>query len=376
MTRDKATEVQAWQPRFVLTHSIVGKLTQIEGARVVVENTALPTPVLAELSRRARVRATHYSTRIEGNRLTLKEAEQVIAGERRVFHGRERDVAEVRNYWEALAKVEDWASKKRPVTEELIQHIAGTALHGKRAKAAPYRTGQNAIRDSATGALVYLPPEASDVPGLMAGMVGWIRQAEVEAISPVVLAGLAHYQFVTIHPYYDGNGRTARLLATFLLHRGGYGLRGLFSLEEYHSRDIMAYYHALEVGGHHNYYMGRADADLTGWLEYFVGTVSEVFEAAKQEALKHAETALVPEPDQFRRLDRRARLVLALFLHKEYITSGDVAQTLGLSARMARVLLAEWVAAGWLVVADPSRKGREYALADDLRQHLGGATQQ
>lgn len=376
MTTDKATGGQAWQPKFTLTHSVVGRLTQIEAARAVVENTPLLTPVLAELSRQARVRATHYSTRIEGNRLTLEEAEQVIAGERRVFHGRERDVAEVRNYWEALAKVEDWASKKRPVTEELIQRIAGTVLHGKRAKAAPYRTGQNAIRDSATGALVYLPPEASDVPGLMAGMVSWIRQADVEGISPVVLAGLTHYQFVTIHPYYDGNGRTARLLATFLLHRSGYGLRGLFSLEEYHSRDIMAYYCALEVGGHHNYYMGRTDANLTGWLEYFVSTVSEVFEAAKQEAVKHAETAPAPEPDQFRRLDRRARLVLALFLHQEHITSAEVAQTLGLSARMSRVLLADWVAAGWLIVADPSRKGRQYALAHDLRLHLGVVTEQ
>jgi len=144
----------------------------------------------------------------------------------------------------------------------------------------------------------------------------------------------------------------------FLLHRGGYGLRGLFSLEEYHSRDIMAYYHALEVGGHHNYYMGRADADLTSWLEYFVGTVATVFEAAKQEALKHAGAAPAPAPDQFRRLDRGARLVL------------------GLSARRARILLAEWAAAGWLIVDDPSRKGRRYALADDLRRHLSGTTQE
>ncbi len=376
MTKGRAAGSETWQPGFGLTHSIVGRLTHIEAARVMVENTVLPTPVLAELSRQARLRATHYSTRIEGNRLTLQEAEQVIAGERQVFQGRERDVAEVRNYWEALGKVEEWASRRRPVSEELVQRLAGTVLHGRRAGPARYRTEQNAIRDSATGALVYLPPEATDVPGLMAGMVSWVRQAETEGVSPVVLAGLAHYQFVTIHPYYDGNGRTARLLATFLLDRAGYGLRGLLSLEEYHSRDIMAYYRALDVGGHHNYYMGRADADLTGWLEYFVGIVAEVFEAAKQEALTHAARAPASEPDQFRRLDRRARLVLALFLHQEHITSADVAQTLGLSPRMARVLLGEWVAAGWLTIADPSRKGRRYTLADDLRRHLGEGARQ
>ncbi len=363
-------ETQSWRPKFMLTHSMVSKLTEIEAARVVIENAPLSAPIIAELSRQTRVRATHYSTRIEGNRLTLEEAEEIIAGRRRVFHGRERDVAEVRNYWEALARVEEWASKGRDLTEELIQRIAGTVMHGKRAKAAPYRTGQNAVRDSATGALVYLPPEASDVPTLMAAMINWIHQAGQEGISPVVIAGLAHYQFVTIHPYYDGNGRTARLLATLLMHRGGYGLRGLFSLEEYHSRDIMAYYHALEVGEHHNYYMERADADLTGWLEYFVSTVAAAFEAVKQEALKYAKVVPAVEPALLRRLDNRARLVLALFLRQEHITSSEVAQTVGISARMARVLLAEWVAGGWLMVADPSRKARKYVLESRLRRYL------
>ncbi len=131
------TESQNWQPAFTLTHSMVSKLTQIEAARVAIESTPLPTPVLAELSRQARVRATHYSTRIEGNRLTLEEAEQVIANRRRVFHGRERDVAEVRNYWEALARVEEWAAQNRAVTEELIQRIAGIVIHGKKPRRPP-----------------------------------------------------------------------------------------------------------------------------------------------------------------------------------------------------------------------------------------------
>ncbi len=359
-----------WQPKYEITNSIANELTRIEAARVVVEKAGLPPAAIAELSRQARIRATHYSTRIEGNRLTLEEAGEVIAGRRRVFHGRERDVAEVRNYWEALTRVEEWAARKRLVSEDLIKRIAGIVINGKRSGPAPYRDGQNVIRDSATGGIVYMPPEASDVPDLMGGMVRWLRQAESDQVPVVLVAALAHYQFVTIHPYYDGNGRTARLLATLILHSGGYGLGGIFSLEEYHSRDIEAYYSTLDVGGHHNYYIGRADADLTGWVEYFTGTLSTVFEAAKQEALKYARATAVTEPEELRRLDYRARTVLGLFSRQEQITSADVAVALGLSERMARVSLAGWVSEGWIVVSNPSRRSRRYALREDLRSYI------
>ncbi len=332
----------------------------------------MPPAVLAELTRKARVRATHHSTRIEGNRLTLQEAEEVISNRRRQFHGRERDVTEVRNYWHALIRVEEWAGKTRPVTEDAIRRIHAMVMNGRRSRPTPYRDGQNVIRDSLTGAIIYLPPEAQDVPALMSNMVVWINAAEKEPLPAVIVAALAHYQFVSIHPYYDGNGRTARLLATFILHRSGYGLNGLFSLEEYHSQDLDAYYGALDVGGHHNYYMGRAKADLTGWLEYFVSTLASVFSAARDEAIKCAQDGVTVEPEALRKLDHRARMVIALFSRQGKITSSDVAQALGLSDRMARVLLREWVGAGWLVVAGPSKRARSYALAAEYKQYGAG----
>lgn len=358
-----------WLPIYSITPSIARNLMDIEAARVVVENTHLPPAVQSELTRRARIRATHYSTRIEGNRLTLQEAEEVISNRRRQFHGRERDVAEVQNYWNALIRVEERAAKGRPISEDAIRRIHAMVMNGSRAKAIPYRDGQNVIRDSFTGRIIYLPPEASDVPGLMQKMIAWINAAEKEQVPAVIIAALAHYQFVTIHPYYDGNGRTARLLATFILHRSGYSLNGLFSLEEYHSQDLDAYYRALDVGGYHNYYMGRANADLTSWLEYFVNTLAVVFSAAKDEAIKCAENGIPAEPEELRKLDHRARMVIALFSRQETITSSDVAQTLGVSDRMARVLIKEWVDAGWLVVADPSKRSRNYTLAAEYRQY-------
>ena len=286
-----------WQPRYTLTPAMARGLMEIEAARTAIEHTPLPPAAEAELRRRARLRSTHYSTRIEGNRLTLAEAEQVIAGAPARFHGRERDVNEVRNYWNALLRVEEWAAAKAPLTEDLVRKLHALVVKGKRARPTPYRDGQNVIRDSVSGGIVYMPPEAQDVPALMAGLVAWVNQAEKDRLPVPLMAGLAHYQFVTIHPYYDGNGRTARLLATFLLHRGGYGLNGYFSLEEHHARDLAAYYQSLAVHPHHNYYEGRAEADLTPWLAYFVKTLAGVFTAAREEAQRYVEHGAPVEPE-------------------------------------------------------------------------------
>jgi Fic family protein len=344
---------------------------EIEAVRAQVEHAPLPAAVEAELRRQARVRATHYSTRIEGNRLTLAEAEKVIREGRTEFHGRERDVREVRNYWAALLRVEEWAAAGRPVTEELLRRIHALVERGPRAKPTPYRDGQNVIRDSASGAVIYLPPEAGDVPRLMSALVRWLQEAQKAGIPVPLAAGLAHYQFVTIHPYYDGNGRTARLLATFILHRGGYGLNGFLSLEEHHARDLEGYYRALAADPHHNYYEGRATADLTGWVDYFVATLAATFQAASDETRRLLAKGVPPEPEPLRALDHRARVVLGLFAGAGRVTSADVARALGLSGRMARILLRKWVQDGWLTVADPSRRGRAYELTASYRQYIG-----
>jgi Fic family protein len=176
----------AWLPKYTITPSIARALMEIESARTAVEQTPLPFQIQEELRRRARIRSTHYSTRIEGNRLTLTEAEQVIEGRHISFHGRERDVGEVQNYWNALLRVEEWAAKKKLLTEKLVKHLHALVEHGVWARPSPYRDGQNVIRDSISGAIVYLPPKAKDVPGLMAALIEWVYKAENDGI-PVPL---------------------------------------------------------------------------------------------------------------------------------------------------------------------------------------------
>ncbi|MFH1454096.1 MAG: Fic family protein [Armatimonadota bacterium] len=352
-----------WKPIYSINSNIARSLMEIEAARAAVENIPLSPAAEAELRHKARIRFTHYSTRIEGNRLTLKEAQDIIEKKKTYFHGRERDVEEVRNYWDALLKTENLAANRAEFSEDMIKRLHAIVERDKRAKPTHYRDGQNVIRDSQTGRIIYLSPEAKDVPALMGEMVRRARKAEKEKVPIPIIAALAHYQFVTIHPYYDGNGRTARLSATFILQRDGYGLNGFFSMEEHHARDLAGYYNSLEVNKRHNYYEGRAEADLTSWIEYFASLLSKVFAQAKNETMLYSKIGVKIEPEKLRRLDRRPRIVLSLFAKKDRIAAKDVAQALGLSSRMSRILLQKWLKDGWLILADRANRSRSYGLS-------------
>ena len=146
-------------------------------------------------------------------------------------------------------------------------------------------------------------------------------------------------------------------------------------MEEHHARDLASYYSSLAVHKSHNYYQGRAQADLTAWIEYFTSLLVKVFTQAKEEAVKYAKKGVPQEPEQLRRLDHRARIVLSLFAKKDKITAPDVIQVLGLSSRMVRILMQKWVKDGWLVVADTANRSRAYSLSAIYRKFVGNLTE-
>jgi Fic family protein len=219
-----------FEPQYRITPEITKALMAIEADRQAVAALPIDVELLASLHESARLLSTHYSTQIEGNRLTQAQVKDALAGA--TFPGRKRDEAEVRNYYRALEEVERMAGKAGSLTVPMVQRIHGLVMTGRN-KASSLRDGQNVIRDSRSGAIVYMPPEAGDVAALMRDLVQWFNgQTKSRELPVPLVAGLAHYQFATIHPYYDGNGRTARLLTNLILHRSGYGLKGIYSLEE------------------------------------------------------------------------------------------------------------------------------------------------
>ncbi len=358
----------SFSPIYRISDKLASALLRLESMKERINSLPITPSVLAGLRETARLFSTHYSTRIEGNRLSEKDVRGVI-GKGQHFPGRARDEKEVKGYYRALAVVEEFAERQNQLSEPQIRLIHGHVMGaGKQAaRPTPYRDGQNVIKDSRTGKIVYMPPEAKDVPRLMGGMVDWLNRGESEVPCPI-RAAVAHCQFATIHPYNDGNGRTARLLTNLVLHRGGYGLKGLYSLEEYYARDLQAYYDALAVGPSHNYYMGRQEADMTGWLDYFVAGMADAFARVEEQAGLAASRWETDKSPELRKLDHRQRKALILFSRQQTITSNDAARLFSFAPRTARQLLQKWTDQGFLVIADPSKKARKYKLAQEFER--------
>ncbi len=341
-----------------MTPRILTALERLENLNGRIIYLPMTHKMQARLRETARLVSTHFSTKIEGNRLSLDEVIDVLGGGKH-FKERKRDEQEIQGYYNALTELEKTARSKEPITEHLIQKLHAMIM-SKGQKRTPYRAGQNVIRDSQSGAIVYLPPEAHDVGPLMKDLVDWITSTEHVLACPL-RAAVAHYQFATIHPYYDGNGRAARLLATLILHLGGFDLKGFYSLEEYYAKKLNAYYQALTAGPSHNYYLGRAEADITPWVEYFIDGMLHAFEKVKDRADEALLAGRIDESHILRQLDPRQRKVLDLFDAVDVINAQDVASCLKIKIPSAQSLCRKWALGGFFL-AEPNPRPKQYRL--------------
>jgi Fic family protein len=346
-------------PNFTISPRLSQALLLIETLRMQLAGARIDAALLQSLRATALLASTHFSTFIEGNRLTLPEVLSVSKGAS--FPDRRRDEIEVRNHFKAVEYMEKLAELAAPLRESEVQSIHGLVLDGRN-RATPYRSQQNVIRDSGSGRIVYLPPEPQDVPLLMTGLIEWVNiQLEARQLPVPLIAGLAHYQFATVHPYLDGNGRTARLLATLILRRAGFGLQGIYSLDEHYANNLGAYYSALTIGSH-NYYQGRAQADLTNFLTYFCEGMAEAFVSVGGAVSRAAVNTGSDHSALLRELGARQRKLLPLFSSQGSATSKEMAGHLSLGSRTLTQFCREWVKSGFLEFDEPSRKSRSYRI--------------
>ncbi len=269
----------SFAPRFSITNPIAAALTRIERARGFLDAAKLSEDWIRRMGARALVLEAHYTTHIEGTRLTLEQSERLLAGQP-VPEADPDDARELLNYRRAFEFVSTYLGEGGPITEGLVREIHRRLVEGVRGgSAAPgeYRKVQNYVVNSATGKVVYTPPPAHDVPILMRELVEWLN--EPGDVHPVLVSGVAQFQLVHIHPFLDGNGRTSRLLSTLCLYRAGYDFKRLFTISEFYDRDRPAFYQAIQ---------SEREMDLTGWLEYFSGGLATQLDEVKA----HGERAI------------------------------------------------------------------------------------
>jgi Fic family protein len=280
----RAVALSAFAPRFTITNAVTGALTAIERARGFLEAATLSEAWIERMSRQALLLEAHHTTHIEGTQLTLEESARLWAGEQ-VPTASHDDARELLNYRGAFNLVSEYLDSGEPITEGLIREIHKRLVEGVRGgEGGPgaYRRVQNYVVNSATREVMYTPPPPEDVTPLMRHLVVWLR-ADTD-LHPVLVAGIAQYQLVHIHPFLDGNGRTSRLLSTLCLYRTGYDFKRLFTLSQFYDRDRPAFYRAIRS-------VAERDMDLTGWLEFFVGGLAiqlgEIITSGKRVMLSH-----------------------------------------------------------------------------------------
>ena len=223
-----------------------------------------------KLRREALIRMIHSSTSIEGNILNRYEVKKVLANEK--VDAPERDIFEIKNYRDAIHYISKFVEKKHKITIKTILEIQGLVTKNilTQDKCGHFRKGNVYVVSKRGNKIIkvsYTGPKDKQVPKLVKNLVVWLRKTAEENICPVIVAGIAHSEIAAIHPFADGNGRTARLLATLILYQRGYDFRKLFALEDYYNQNRPAYYKAIHLGKN---YQERLKADSTNWLEYFI----------------------------------------------------------------------------------------------------------
>lgn len=251
-----------FKPKFNISNKTATALTAVERARGFLEAAVLSREWLEKMQNKALIREAHHTTHIEGTQLTFKESEQLWSGEHLTGVDSD-DVKELLNYRQAFELVSNYISDGGLITEGLIREIHKRLVQGVRGNAATpgiYRKIQNYVVNSKTKAVIYTPPPVYEVSRMMQELIDWLN-GERE-IHPVLMSGIAQFQLVHIHPFLDGNGRTARLLSILCLYQKGYDFKKLFTISEFYDRNRSSYYSAIQS-------VRESNMDMTQWLEYF-----------------------------------------------------------------------------------------------------------
>ena len=263
-----------FEPKLSMSFDINYNLEEIDRIKYRVERQLIMPKHEEWFRREAFIRTAYSSTMVEDATITTEEMEDAIKPYPASDIPKERP--EIVNYTNALSFV-DYLSDLDETTMPVLHEITILQIHwllmkdiqANRLLPGKYRNVSNWISEQSVK--VYEPPVHIDVPYLMREFSDWLSADEKDTeISPVIKAGIAHLHLVAVHPFIDGNGRTARLLSTLVLQRLGYGFRKLLSLDSFYQQNRNRYIDALKSTLGDKF---TSDYDCTEWLNFFTGSI-------------------------------------------------------------------------------------------------------
>ena len=352
--------------KFKYTKDLVNYLLKIEKYKTALDFLFLPTREKQKLMYEAKLKKTHFSTSIEGNVLSYNQVEKVISNKQDTK--RLTAEQEVQNYWDALTFLEEENRKNTKIDKEFIFRLHDIIQKNGKIVRIPFR-GQTppgvlfAVYDSVSKQAEYIPPEYIDIEPLIDELVDWYYNNQ--DLPAPILSAIIHYALVTIHPFKDGNGRTSRALATYVLMQHDYDFKGFNSFEEYYMSDLNGYYESIQMGLPALYYMGRENPPhLEIWIEYFCKIMSLNAEKVYEQAL---EASKKESNELLKGLNKKDLTLLRYCLENslKVIKNSELANLFGVTPRAISKWMNDWVEKGILVPNSGTARITSYKLAYD-----------
>lgn len=355
--------------KVTLTNEILNYITEIEQNRYKVSSVKLSPIVMNKLRKNSKKKSSYASNKIEGNPLSEKQAEEVIESDERKHYLKPEQ--EVRNYFLALNYLEEKLNNKEKLSKKLILDVQKLVEKGapkeKIGLRGPMPPGVLfAVYDSKTGNPDYIPPEYSDVPGLLDELIEYVNTTDDH---PLIVAAVVHYQLVTIHPFEDGNGRTARLLSGYIMDLNGYGFNGIGSLEEYFAYDVDEYYDSIQMGLPALYYSGRENPPHPEiWINYFLRMV-KLYSRKVCDLQLSSEEEDIAGSLSFLKEREKELLVLLISNYRGEFTPIEVSKQLSVTNKTAINRLAGLVKNGFVIPILVNKRIRSYKLSEFAVNH-------
>ena len=300
------------------------------------------------------------SSRIEGTQTSIEEA---LIEEKEINLEKRDDWREVNNYVEAMNAAID-KLKTLPLSNRLIKNTHKILLssgRGQRKDPGEFRQSQNWIGGTSLADAVFIPPAHTELPELLSDFELFLHNRDIKTPRLVRIA-IAHYQFETIHPFLDGNGRIGRLLITLYLVSGGVLDKPLLYLSDFLERNKTLYYDNLTLV--------REKNDIGQWIKFFLTGVMQIAENSVSTLKKIIDLKASIEKERIFPLGKRSKQGIELFHHlftKPVVTVKDVQKITGLSPKAANDLVRTFIDRKILVETTGYQRNRIFMFDEYMR---------